>query len=632
LQQAPAGPGPTAARKVGAGGPLRFVERASLWLSLAVTAWAFHAAYTRLGPDSSLLPLFNSDSAVPGLMANAPRWGIFEAYFWGQDRFGAWPFFLAHALSVPLHRPVTPEFVHALATLFILAGALPAALLARPYFGLALLAYAVAILAPEAQGALFEVAQPYPWYLPLLLWAWWCIRRSWSARGGWPLLRSLVLAALVSCLASWTSSLSGPLLLGLTGLEGLKAQATAHQPWRRWCVQFLPCLLAIAAEAMLRGAYHRYGRATYQRAFRTGLTLDWGHLKSNAKMVWLGLERPTVLAALFVLTACISLWVLEAKRARFRWSPLRCTVVGAFLLALLPLPVLVCVRHVRLNFFAARYFAPTYVFLLFGSLLAVASFWPERRSGWTGRGALLFATVGLSLLALVVIPRAGTNPSYARLQRTARALAERAPGAPLLDGYWGTYVFAGLAPPGGLVPLPRTGDLNRTPANAAALATTPLVVVGHQDLLSGPEGSEPPRLFQYGTPLQLVEPRFFSDGVDAFSSYRPLQVEDVAFRAEPSLENLELEAAGVEVTVRAGEPPGASVLAVELTCLKLAQPPSGFWQDAHGRGALEVEQVPGAVFFSSPAGVGPLTLHLVFGREQCQVHRARWFKRPSEAR
>ena len=208
----------------------------------------------------------------------------------------------------------------------------------------------------------------------------------------------------------------------------------------------------------------------------------------------------------------------------------------------------------------------------------------------------------------------------------------RAPGAPLLDGYWGTYVFAGLAPPDSLVPLPRTGDLNRTPANAATLSRAPLVVVGHQALLSGPTGSEPRWLFQYRTLLERLEPRFLSDGVDVFSSYRPRSVENVPFSAEPALENLELEAAGAEVAVRGEAASGPTVLAVELTCLTLAQPPSGYAEDARGRRALEVEQVPGAVFFSSPESVGPVALHLVFGREACQVHAARWFERPSAAR
>jgi hypothetical protein len=631
---APSGAAPTQPHQAQGQREARLAEGLSVGVALGVAAFAFYAAFVSLGPDSLLLPPFDSDGAIPVLMSNDRHWDLFHAFYLGQDRTGAWPFFVAHALSAFLRRPVTPEFLHAQATLFLLVGALPAALLARPFSGLAVLAYTASVLVPEGRGHLFEFAQPYAWHLPLLFWAWWCIRKSWKAPRGWPLVRWLGLAGLVCFLATWTSALSGPLLLGVTVLEGLDVRGAPPEARRRWLLELLPSVFGMAGEAVLRAAYHRFSRATYQRDFHTGLRLDWGHFQGNAHMVWLGLERPVVLAALLALTAYTGLVFLQGRSAgaRRRWGTLRCTVLGAFLLAVLPLPVLVLVTHVRLNDFMPRYFVPTYLFLVFGSLLAVSSFLPERRPGRTGRVALLLGTLALAAVVLALVPRAAPNPEYLRLQRTARALAERAPGALLLDGYWGTYVFAGLAPPGTLVPLPRAGDFDRTPANEAKLATAREVLVGHRSLLSGPDGSEPEWLFQYGTLLERQEPRFLSDGVDRFSTYRPRGVEGLPFSAEPRLEGLDFEAAGAEVAVHAEAAQGTTVLAVELNCLSLAQPPSGYREDVLGRTALEVERVPGAVFFSSPQGAGPTTLHLIFGRERCSIRGARWFERPSDAR
>src|SRR3981081_2993202 len=37
---------------------------------------------------------FGSDSAIPVLMANDRHWDLFQCFFYGQDRFGAWPFLL----------------------------------------------------------------------------------------------------------------------------------------------------------------------------------------------------------------------------------------------------------------------------------------------------------------------------------------------------------------------------------------------------------------------------------------------------------------------------------------------------------------------------------------------------------
>ncbi len=157
----------------------------SLCLAVGVTAVAFVSAWTSLGPDSLLLRPFNSDGAVPVLMANQTHWDFLSAFYWGEDRYGAWPFFVAHGLSLLFRVPVTPEFLHGFSTLFLFSGALAAALLFRPYAGLGLLAFTVSVLLPESRGSLFD-ANPYAWQLPLLLWAWWCVRESLTGAPGPP--------------------------------------------------------------------------------------------------------------------------------------------------------------------------------------------------------------------------------------------------------------------------------------------------------------------------------------------------------------------------------------------------------------------------------------------------------------
>lgn len=40
---------------------------------------------------------FNSDLAIPVLMARAREWSLFDVYYWGQDRLGTWHLLLLRA-------------------------------------------------------------------------------------------------------------------------------------------------------------------------------------------------------------------------------------------------------------------------------------------------------------------------------------------------------------------------------------------------------------------------------------------------------------------------------------------------------------------------------------------------------
>jgi hypothetical protein len=48
--------------------------------------------------------LYNSDSAIPVLMSNLATGAPVDWLFWGQDRFGSWPFLVARAAGALAHR------------------------------------------------------------------------------------------------------------------------------------------------------------------------------------------------------------------------------------------------------------------------------------------------------------------------------------------------------------------------------------------------------------------------------------------------------------------------------------------------------------------------------------------------
>jgi hypothetical protein len=615
---------------------IRLTEGLSLALSLAVGALLFLLAFLYLGPDSVGPPSFGSDSAVPVLMSNETRWDLFHAYYFAQDRFGAWPFLLAHGLAQLLGRPVTPEFLHAESTAFVALGSIPAMLLCRRRPALGLLAYAIAVLAPPGRFLLFELAQVYPWQLPLLLWAYWAIRHAWAAAAGRAEMAWLGASCGLFFLATWTSSLSGPLLLAVTVVEGFNQEARpSPRPLRRWLLLLLPSGVGMGGEAALRLAYSRFVERQFHRDFRTDMRIDLGQAAQGARMALDRLSFPLVLVSLLVLTATSGFLLVEGLRRRsrpLRFCALECTLLGAFLLAVVPLPALTVLHHVRVNLYDYRYFTPTYVFSLYGGLLAVAAWLPSRLFHRARTRGLLPGTVVLSCLALLRAPHKATSPFYAPLRATALTLASRAPGAVLLDGYWGTYVFAALAPPGSLLPLPRTGDWNRWPLVEAALASAPLVLVGHLALLPPEAGSEPRFLYQYGTLLERQEATFFSDGTYRFSSYVPRAVVQLAEERPQNPEGAALGDAPREVTLRTAGAVRDTAAVVEVPCRGAPASAEAWAEGASGqRLAVRMERVPAALFLFPPEDTPIRALHLSVGGRGCRFRGSRWYVRPKEA-
>jgi hypothetical protein len=56
-------------------------------------------------------------------MANDRHWDVFQCFYWGQDRFGAWPFLLARLVSFGLRGAVRWEHLQFALVAWFLLGA-----------------------------------------------------------------------------------------------------------------------------------------------------------------------------------------------------------------------------------------------------------------------------------------------------------------------------------------------------------------------------------------------------------------------------------------------------------------------------------------------------------------------------
>ena len=88
----------------------------------------------------------------------------------------------------------------------------------------------------------------------------------------------------------------------------------------------------------------------------------------------------------------------------------------------------------------------------------------------------LALTLVLTASIALRLPRFQHNPTYAELKAGATWLASQ-PMPVVLGGYWGTYVFAALALPARVIPIPVEEDYQRTPWTIDAIHRAETVVI-----------------------------------------------------------------------------------------------------------------------------------------------------------
>jgi hypothetical protein len=523
-----------------------------------------------LGPASPHVPLYNSDCAVPVLMCQADHWSFFDLYYYGQDRFGGWPFFTLRAVSQLFGFHAAPQHLHVWLTVWLLGGAFVMGALGR---GARLLAgglYLFVILVqPEVRFILFELAQVYPWQVTALLLAWWSLRRG----------SSRVRTFLLAFLAIWTNTVSGPLLALLAGAEAVRARLVAPQlfPLRRflwrWAEGVLLAGAAFALEAILRSRYHRFSKLHFGQRYSTTLGVDWPYLGQNARAVLETLWSSSTLPWLAVGTvgavvAAVFLWRTWRSGAHREEPLLECAVLllSTWGLAAAHVPLLILLNHVRLNDYSGRYFLPVFLFGCFSGALTVALGAGLLPGLSRFRSQLLPALGALGVaVGAWALPAPEVNPEFTGLQATAARLAQLKPGTPLLGGYWETYVLASLQPEGTLLPVPHEDSYQRTMWWARELKNRSEIIVEHSDFPAAGLAEAPePWIFQYQTLLRLEHPRWQRDAGRTFSLYRNVNSASQPHTTEPAVSAWNLCEPGSSLTVRFSSPRERALVMVGL--------------------------------------------------------------------
>jgi len=394
---------------------------------------------------------------------------------------------------------------------------------------------------------LFDLSQVYAWQFTALLLSWLALRKWFeqlSASGrrvqtnvawvGWSLL-----VFFFSLLAVLNSTVSGPLLLFLVGVEtlrsiikmekGLAVGRSLLSGFKALCL----ILLAMLGEILLRINYHRYSLKHYQDEFRTRIALDAGYLRANLKAHLQTLATfewwPLILLAVITVVAVGALVIyFYLGRRRESLTSIRqlflddtsFTIVAAVGIAAINFVIVILVDHVRLSLYNNRFLALTF---FFGSLAGFLIIWRILKFALEEVGARkyagpVFASIALVLITIAFPVKLQAN-AYDLRKETALALALKSPDAVLMGGYWETYVFSALQPTHMLTPLPLEGYQVRMPWAITTLHGASEVIVEYKHSRVGNAEPPPERLFQYGESLRLVDSKWYENSEFAFARY-----------------------------------------------------------------------------------------------------------------
>jgi hypothetical protein len=500
-------------------------------------------SFSSFQPGSVHIRVFDGDMAIPVLMANGSSgiW-LFDAYYFGQDRLGAWPFLLQRLAGwVGGFDWTMSRMFQVQATAALLAG-VPLALLVRRVGLVAAAACAlVAVTNPGVFSSFFYVGQPYPWQVLTLGCAWGLMHSLMLTpeRPG----RRLVGLGVMAFLSVWMSPTSGPLLLLLLGVELLGrrgAESWRERLWRSVPVGLMVAV-GIAGERTLRWRYHRVVRRAFGNDHRTLVQLDEGHLLDNALAladVWRrsGWTLAVVLAVGAVGAFCV-LRVRAWRRAREAevpagWEALT-LAVGAACVAVANFAICVAVDHVRFNNYDVRYLSLTHLFLALAAALVVLagveSLLARTRASDMGAPVLALGLLGVAHLGM---PAPALLPEQRVLEATARALQPEQGVRMLLGTYWHTYPYAALARPGTVVAVPVDWDYQRTPFDLERFRAADEVVVNHEELEAfGPASAPNAFIVQHGVLLRLVRT---ASPLEGFSLYARAGRDALPAKSQPA--------------------------------------------------------------------------------------------------
>lgn len=449
------------------------------FLVMAIFSLLAFYAYAPIGTmDGS----FNSDSAIPVIMANSESLSPYHLYYFGQDRFGGLAFALQWMIAKTIQIPWAAHYMFVFSLLFLSLALYALAVILGELGSLFVLTLSLGLLIhPLLRQYFFEINNPYALQMALCFFFWACLRRVLHSELGPSVLGYLTLY-LIAFAAIWTSPASVVFCVVIAFLELFRRLGSVKNP-RQIFSRVTACVLAtvvlgFVSELAVRSFYHHYvyDHYAYELAHmsfsvKTPTSILWTRLVENFFKYllawWQAFPGEILLHSLAMLYA-VKMWLRADRDPKSSWF----TVLALYAVAWLGWVTISGVDWILRHNYNLRY-ATASVFILQGvSLLTITRavhFYLLVKRG--PRTAVLI----VCLLAAIssfwwphrLLERADR---YYRLWQSAQQLSLGDGKSLVIGAYFDSYLWQGLAPDK-IIALPRQGDSLRIPKTYKLLSS-----------------------------------------------------------------------------------------------------------------------------------------------------------------
>lgn len=472
-------------------------------------------------PASAHIFDFNSDDAIPLMMANEVERGLslFDVYYYGQNRFGAWPFLILRLLGQTVGHVWSIFELSAIQQAFWWLALLPLAGLFGPMWLSGLALFVAAFFYSSALCGFFLGTQfAFAWQVPWLLLGWWLFRRGYESSTP-PSWRSAVLLFTATFFATWSANISGPLLLwlGISEFAGAFAlnRASARRLWL-----LVPAALAVLSEMLLQRVYRE--DPLFEERFTTKVVVDHGHIVQNLTVSGIESLNSTWPAWLF-LGLVIGGWLIinRLKLGSGDTKPgimAGMTFVGALGCAVINLLALNITTWSRDGLFHPRFRSLSVFFVCIGVCAAACWVAAQIRTAHMQWVNVAVATAALSLAA-TRLPTQRPSVPFSDAMRAAEQIATLGVQV-VLGGYWGSYVMTVFLHDR-VHPVVVNGDHDRTAWTHRALGAAEEILVNHYHTSAFGSSAAPPSCIQqYGVSFKLIAANVVDAGRHQLSKYK----------------------------------------------------------------------------------------------------------------